>query len=316
MMHMGHIHGLSDVQTSSIGEGTRIWQYCVVLPGAKIGSGCNICAHVLIENDVVIGDDVTVKSGVQLWDGVRVGNGVFIGPNVTFTNDKFPRSKNYPEEFVETFIDEGASIGANATILPGIKIGRNAMVGAGVVVTRDVPPNSIVTGNPAAIVGYVDTQKYSEESIQADRVSDEGRCKDLSVGGCKLYNLPLIPDLRGSLSVTEFEKDLPFVPRRCFWVFDVPSRGVRGEHAHKELYEYLICVKGSVSVLLDDSFVRKEVCLDQPNLGLYIPPRVWRVMYKYSSDAILLVLASHEYSSDDYIREYGKFLDYVKQEKA
>jgi UDP-2-acetamido-3-amino-2,3-dideoxy-glucuronate N-acetyltransferase len=145
------IHPLADVQSKNIGADTRIWQFCVVFAGAKIGANCNICAQVLIENDVVIGDNVTVKSGVQLWDGVRIEDNVFIGPNVTFTNDLFPRSKVYPEQFLQTTIKTGASIGANATILPGLTIGEKAMVGAGSVVTKDVPAGAIVFGNPAKI---------------------------------------------------------------------------------------------------------------------------------------------------------------------
>lgn len=144
-----NIHSTSDVQTSSIGEGTRVWQFCVILEGAKIGNQCNICSHCFIENDVVVGDRVTIKSGVQLWDGLRLEDDVFIGPNVTFTNDRHPRSKQYPESFPETRVGYGASIGANATILPGIKIGEGAMVGAGSVVTKDVPPGNTVVGVPA-----------------------------------------------------------------------------------------------------------------------------------------------------------------------
>lgn len=147
-----NIHPLADVQSKDIGEGTRIWQFCVVFPKAKIGANCNICAQVLIENDVVIGDNVTIKSGVQLWDGVRIEDNVFIGPNATFTNDMFPRSKVHSEQFLQTIIKTGASIGANATILPGITIGEKAMVGAGAVVTKDVPAGAIVIGNPAHLV--------------------------------------------------------------------------------------------------------------------------------------------------------------------
>ena len=152
---MGDIHALSDVQTSDIGEGTRIWQFCVVLAGAKLGANCNVCANVFIENDVVVGDSVTIKCGVQLWDGLRVGNGVFIGPNATFTNDRLPRSGVHPERFLQTKILDGATNGANVTILPGITIGEGAMIGAGAVVTRDVPPYALMLGNPARIVRYL-----------------------------------------------------------------------------------------------------------------------------------------------------------------
>lgn len=149
------IHPLSDVQSQSIGENTRIWQFSVILKNAKIGSNCNICAHTLIENDVIIGNNVTVKSGVYIWDGIRIEDNVFIGPCVTFANDKYPRSKQYPEQFPLTTIKKGASIGANATILPSITLGENCMIGAGSVVTKDVPENALVVGNPARIVKYL-----------------------------------------------------------------------------------------------------------------------------------------------------------------
>ena len=149
------IHPLSDVATKNIGEGTRIWQFSVVLAGASIGKNSNICAHTLIENNVVIGNNVTVKSGVYLWDGIILEDDVFVGPNVTFTNDKMPRSKQYPSEFLKTIVRKGASIGANATILPGIELGEYCMVGAGAVVTKNIPPKSIVVGNPARIVGEI-----------------------------------------------------------------------------------------------------------------------------------------------------------------
>lgn len=146
------IHALADVQTDTIGDRTQIWQFVVVLPGATIGSHCNINAHCLIESDVVIGDNVTVKCGNYLWDGLRIEDDVFIGPNVTFTNDKYPRSKRRPERFLSTVIKRGASIGGGATILPGITIGELATVGAGAVVTCDVPAGATVVGVPARIV--------------------------------------------------------------------------------------------------------------------------------------------------------------------
>ncbi len=149
------IHNLSDVKTQDIGKGTKIWQFCVVLKNAKLGSNCNINAHVLIENDVVIGDNVTIKSGVQIWDGITIEDNVFIGPNVTFTNDLVPRSKQYPAAYTRTVIQKGASIGANATILAGNTIGQYAMVGAGAVLTKSVKDFELWIGNPAKHVGYV-----------------------------------------------------------------------------------------------------------------------------------------------------------------
>lgn len=140
------IHPLSDVQSQNIGENTNVWQFCVILPGAKIGNGCNICSHCFIENDVIIGNDVTVKCGVQLWDGMTVEDGVFIGPNVTFCNDRYPKSKNKDFKLERIIVRKGASIGANATILPGVEIGEGAMIGAGSVVTKNVPNNMTVKG--------------------------------------------------------------------------------------------------------------------------------------------------------------------------
>ena len=140
------------MQSKQIGEGTRVWQYVVILPGAVIGRDGNICSHCFIENKVVVGDRVTVKCGVQLWDGVTLEDDVFVGPNATFTNDRVPRSRNAAATLLLTLVKKGASIGANATILPGLTIGEGAMVGAGAVVTKDVPPRTLVVGNPARIV--------------------------------------------------------------------------------------------------------------------------------------------------------------------
>ncbi len=144
------IHPLSDVQSKNIGKRSKVWQFCVILPDAVIGEDCNICSHCLIENDVIIGNQVTVKSGVQIWDGIVIENGVFIGPNVTFCNDKYPKSKQYPDQFMKTVIRKGASIGANATILPGVEVGEKSTIGAGSVVTKNVPSSSVVYGNPAS----------------------------------------------------------------------------------------------------------------------------------------------------------------------
>ena len=153
---MPSIHQLADVKSDAIGEGSRVWQFVVIMKGAQIGRNCNICAHTLIEGDVVLGDNVTVKSGVYLWDGTRIADDVFIGPNATFTNDAMPRSKVYPEQFNGITLERGASIGANATLLPGVVVGEYAMVGAGAVVTKDVPPYAVVVGNPAKIIRVID----------------------------------------------------------------------------------------------------------------------------------------------------------------
>jgi UDP-2-acetamido-3-amino-2,3-dideoxy-glucuronate N-acetyltransferase len=299
------IHTTADVQSRSIGSGTRIWQFCVVLGGATIGSDCNICAHVLIEGDVRVGNNVTVKSGVQLWDGLTIEDDVFIGPNVTFTNDLRPRSKHYPGQFLTTLIKRGASIGANATILPGLTIGEQAMIGAGAVVTRSVPDYATVIGNPATIIGYTNTSAPPPEVSRTHTVV-EGPIASI-VPGVELLTLHVAVDIRGKLTVAQEGQGLPFVPHRIFMVNNVPSRETRGEHAHRECHQLLICVHGQCVAVVDDGRQRQEFQLDASNKALYMPPRIWGTQYRYSADALLLVLASHPYDPNDYIRDYREF---------
>jgi acetyltransferase-like isoleucine patch superfamily enzyme/dTDP-4-dehydrorhamnose 3,5-epimerase-like enzyme len=305
------IHPQALCESRQVGEGSRIWAFAHVLPGACIGRDCNICDHVFIENDVVLGDRVTVKCGVQLWDGLSVGDDVFLGPNATFTNDKFPRSKQYQAVVPRTLVADGASIGANATILPGIRIGSHAMIGAGSVVTRDVPPNAIVTGNPARISGYVDACRWIAPE-KALPVPPPAGMLHSRVQGVSLHSLKEVGDLRGQLSVGNFEDDIPFAVQRYFVVYDVPGENVRGEHAHRTCHQFLVCVKGSVAVIVDDGSCREEIVLDRPALGVYIPPMIWCVQYEYSADATLLVFASHRYDANDYIRDYDEFLRLVQ----
>ncbi|ABD68972.1 WxcM-like [Rhodoferax ferrireducens T118] len=308
-MSQPFIHTLADVHSTTIGTGTRIWQFVVALAGAKIGQDCNVCSHCLIENDVVIGDRVTVKSGVQLWDGLRVGDDVFIGPNASFANDRFPRSKITPEKFLQTEVEKGASIGAGATILPGITIGRNAMVAAGAVVTRSVPPNAIVVGNPAKIVGYVDADRNKGDIGEGQAVIVGAQ--ETQVRGVSLHRMPRVIDIRGSLTVGEFDRSIPFAVKRYFMVFDVPSMETRGEHAHRVCHQFLICVRGCCAVVADDGTHRQEFLLDRPDVGIHLPPMVWGIQYKYSADAVLLVYASHYYDNADYIRNYSEFRQLV-----
>lgn len=310
-MSPSFIHPQAICESAHIGPGTRIWAFAHVLPRAVVGCDCNICDSVYVENDVVLGDRVTVKCGVQLWDGVRLGNDVFIGPNATFTNDKFPRSRNYPEKFLQTVVEDEASIGANATILPGVTIGAKAMVGAGSVVTRSVPPRAIVMGNPARITGYVDTPVFSQSGLENLRSND--RVKSSTVRGVSIHRLKEVRDLRGTLSVAEFPGEIPFVPARYFIVYEVPSSKIRGEHAHRECHQFMVCVKGSISVIVDDGKSREEILLDSPAIGLHIPPMIWGIQYKYSGDAVLLVFASHPYDPLEYIRNYDEFLGLIRK---
>jgi UDP-2-acetamido-3-amino-2,3-dideoxy-glucuronate N-acetyltransferase len=302
-------HPTAIVESTRIGTGTRIWAFAHVLPGAVIGQDCNICDHVFIENDVVVGDRVTVKCGVQLWDGITLEDDVFVGPNATFTNDPFPRSKRRPTAFARTMIQMGASIGANATVLPGVTVGPHAMIAAGSVVTHDVPKGAIVMGNPAVIRGYDNaTDVKMEPSSDSDRSS--------IVRGVWRQRLRLVDDLRGQLLVGELGSGLPFLPRRFFVVFDVPSREVRGECAHRRLSQFLVCLRGAVRVVVDDGRNKQELVLDDQRVGLHIEPFVWCAQHRFSADALLLVLASEEYDPDDYIREYSEFSAAVQERNA
>lgn len=315
MTTLNAYHKTADIKSCEIGDRTRVRQFVVILADAKIGSDVDICSHCFIENDVVIGDRVTIKSGVHILDGIRIDNDVFIGPNVTFTNDKFQRSKNQLENYLETRIESGASIGGGAVILPGISIGTGSMVDAGAVVTKSVPPYAIVTGSPARITGYVETHTSSAASKSAtpqQSFSSEEGVVRLGVGSVTLHHFKLIRDMRGDLSVGEFPKDIPFEPKRYFLVFNVPSEKTRGEHAHHNCHQFLICVKGSCAVVADDGQNRAEVLLDSPHKGIYLPPMTWGTQYKYSNDAVLLVFTSDYYEAGDYIRNYSEFIDIAR----
>lgn len=301
------IHPNALCESTSIGDGTRIWAFAHVLPGAVIGQDCNVCDGVFVENEVIIGDRVTIKCGVQVWDGVTLEDDVFVGPNATFTNDAFPRSGQHPESYAKTVVQKGASIGGNATILPGVKIGTGAMIGAGSVVTRDVPEYAIVVGNPARITGYANTTHLPQISDEQLALGS-GESPHGAVKGVVLSQLTKALDLRGSLIAGDVNDQIPFAPKRFFVVYDVPTIEARGAHAHRECEQFLVCLAGSVRAIVDDGTNREEYLLDRPDISLYMPAMIWGTQYRYSSDAVLLVLASEHYDGDDYIRDYSEFL--------
>jgi acetyltransferase-like isoleucine patch superfamily enzyme/dTDP-4-dehydrorhamnose 3,5-epimerase-like enzyme len=309
-----HVHPFGILESSDVGAGTRVWAFAHVLPGARLGADVNVCDHVFVENDVTVGDRVTLKCGVQLWDGIDVEDDVFVGPNVSFTNDPFPRSKQHLDAYPRTRLRRGCSIGAGAVILPGLTIGTRAMVGAGAVVTRDVPPYAIVVGNPARITGYVDAEGRTADTQTLSAAPATTRHPVEEVEGVRLIEMPTVEDLRGMLSFGEIGDHLPFAPKRYFLVYDVPTKEVRGEHAHRRLDQFLLCVQGSLSVVVDDGTRRGEVTLDRPELGLLIPAGVWGIQYRYARDAVLLVLASDVYDAADYIRSYDEFERYAEEQ--
>jgi acetyltransferase-like isoleucine patch superfamily enzyme/dTDP-4-dehydrorhamnose 3,5-epimerase-like enzyme len=297
-------HETSIVETSRIGPDTRIGAFCRVHAGASIGAGCVIGDYVQIEDGVTLGDGVTVESGVRLPKSTQVADGVFIGPNVTFAGPGFPGSRSQMEPR-HVVLQRNAAVGAGAVLMEGVTIAEGARVCAGAVVTLDVPPHAIVTGNPARIIGYVDVPPLT---APVWRKSPRGlEIHRSRVRGVTLHNLPYVEDLRGYLSFGEVGQHLPFLVKRYFVVFDVASKEIRGEHAHRQLEQFLVCVHGSCSIIVDDGEEREEFELNSPNLGLYVPPMVWSVQYKYSRDGVLLVLASDVYDPADYIRDYNEF---------
>ena len=256
------------------------------------------------------GNRVTIKCGVQVWDGITLEDDVFVGPNATFSNDPFPRSGQHPERYARTLVKRGASIGANATILPGLTIGEKAMVGAGAVVTSDVPRMAIVAGNPARIVGYDGAGSLSAGAVSTTPA--QVGASATRVAGVTLHRLPQVYDLRGNLSFGETGNPIPFEVKRYFLVYSVASKEIRGEHAHRSLHQFLICVHGRCHVVADDGTNRQEFVLDSPTIGLHLPPMVWGIQYKYTEDAVMLVLGSDKYDAGSYIRDYSEFLDLVK----
>ena len=248
-----------------------------------------------IDESVHLPEGVEVRSGAYIPAGVRLEEGCEIGPNVAFV------------EGAPTVVRRGVRIGANATVLAGITLAARCVVRPGSVVGRSVPPGAIVEGNPAAIVGYVDAARGPAVAALAASARPAA-VEDLPVRGVTLHHFPVIPDLRGNLTVGEFGNQVPFDPQRWFVVYGVPNREIRGEHAHRQCHQFLICMNGSCAVVVDDGQHKAEVLLDAPNRGLYLPPMTWGIQYQYSADALLLVFASHRYDAGDYIREYDDFL--------
>jgi UDP-2-acetamido-3-amino-2,3-dideoxy-glucuronate N-acetyltransferase len=303
MKYFKHEHAL--VETGEIGNGTRIGAFSHVLEGARIGARCQLGDHVYVESGVEIGSDVVIRNGVQLWSGTRVEDHVFIGPNAALSDGGFPRAEAEPRSSDLTTIGRGAAIGTNATLLSGVTIGASARVNAGAVVTLDVPPHAVVAGNPARIIGYEDMPALAATHAKPPKGALEIR--KTSVKGVTLHQLPYVEDLRGYLSFGEVGQHLPFWVKRYFIVFDVANKEIRGEHAHRTLEQFLVCVNGSCHIIADDGQNREEFVLDRPNIGIYLPPMVWGVQYKYSSDGVLMALTSDVYDPADYIRDYAEF---------
>jgi acetyltransferase-like isoleucine patch superfamily enzyme/dTDP-4-dehydrorhamnose 3,5-epimerase-like enzyme len=301
---MMHIHSTALCDSNSIGDGARVGAFSRIARGATLGAACEIADHALVDDGAVVGDRTYVGAGVKLWQGVVLEDDVRVDADVAFVA---------PSHDASIRVQRGAAIGAHATIFAGVTIGVGARVEPAAVVTKSVPPHAIVSGNPARIVGYVDLIR--RDALLVRPPAEQSAIIATDVKGVTLHEMLLVRDLRGDLSAGEFERNVPFAPRRYFVVFDVSSEDVRGEHAHRECRQFLVCVRGRCHVVVDDAEKRAEIVLDRPNLGLYIPPMVWGIQYKQSTDALLLVFASHYYDPDDYIRDYGRFIEAVAESR-
>lgn len=276
---------------------------------AYIHAGAHVDASAVLGDFVVAyaGADVAphcrVRGYTQLWPGVRLEAGAELGPNVTL---------EAPDDGAEAGIVIGPEvrIGAGALICRGVRLGQGAVVAAGAVVAQNVPPYAIVSGSPARITDYVQNTSGAPPLDWHQRASfpQQPSVVPLGVGGVTLHRFKFLQDPRGDLSVGEFAREIPFLPKRYFLVMNVPSDKTRGEHAHRECHQFLVCVKGSCAVVVDDLKQRCEIVLDSPDAGVHLPPMTWGIQYKYSSDAVLLVFASHYYDAADYIRDYDEFV--------
>lgn len=302
-------HPSAIIESDQIGLNTKIGANAHILAGAILGDNCDIGEGAIVNSGAIVGDRVVVGSGAIIDSRVVIEDDVSIGICAVLTKEAPP---GVSSPTLITLVQAGAVIGANATILCGAKIGHKAHIASGSVVLQNIPQNAIVQGNPAQIVGYVDSARRSVTGITKLDVGT-GEVYSSKVNGVSVIRLPSVPDLRGNLSFGEFEKHIPFCSKRFFLIYDVPSKELRGEHAHLANHQFLICVNGSVNALVDDGYNREEFVLDSPSIGIHIPPLVWGTQYKYSEGSILLVFASHLYEAGDYIRDYQDFLTQVSR---
>jgi UDP-2-acetamido-3-amino-2,3-dideoxy-glucuronate N-acetyltransferase len=298
------IHSSALCESDQVGAGSSIQAFAHIGVGVRVGRDCSIGGHAQVGPRAILGDRVTLGGGVRIADGVRLDDDVFVGPNATIGHD--PSGPGRMGQAV-TVVHEGASIGANVTILAGLTIGARARLAPGSAVVRSVPANAMVAGNPAQIIGYASDSDVRRTLAGAA----DSATRATSVRGVTLHHMREVEDMRGNLSVAELGREVPFEVKRYFLVYGVPNMEVRGEHAHLKCHQFLIAVKGSLHVVADDGRQREEFVLDRPSLGLHLPPMTWGTQYRYSADAVLLVLASHHYDSADYVRDHDRFLALV-----
>ncbi len=249
-----------------------------------------VVAEGLRGSDLTVGPYSVVDATASIGRGVQVGSLAVVSANARLA--------------------DRVVVGAGAVISEGVEVDADAVVRDGAVVSRPVPRNAVVAGNPAVIVGYAGAEAGTlMQPVRQPADDTPDGVHRSTVRGVEVHRLPVVRDLRGSLVAGELEGRFPFVPRRSFFVFDVPSEEVRGEHAHHVCHQLLFCVAGQLHVIADDGDVREEFALEDRRTALYLPPMTWGIQYRYSADCVLMVLASHAYDAADYIRDYGEFLE-------
>jgi len=303
-MRQFSIHPSALSESNDIGPDTRIEAFTYIAHKVRVGQNCVIGPHVFIGRDAVIGDRVIIRGSAQICAGTIIEDEVSIAAHAAFLSDRNSDSGNVTDNPI--VLRRGCKIGASATLCSGVTIGEHSVVDPGAVVTRSVQPHAIVAGNPATVIAFANTLEMPAHPAAPS--SALVQTMESKVRGVKIYELPLIRDPRGNLTVGEFERTLPFVPKRYFMTFDVPSFDVRGEHAHRTCHQFLLCVRGSCAVVVDDGLNREEFLLDRPTVGVHVPPMVWATEYKHSQDSRLLVFASEHYDPADYIRDYQIYL--------
>lgn len=266
------IHSSAINFSEHVSDSAEIGPFTLISENAVIAANACIGAHVTIGVGTQIGERTNIQTGVRLSDGC--------------------------------IVESDVTVGANATIAANVRLHMGSFIASGTNVSMDVPPYAIISGAESTITGYVDANKNLDKGHPISGLSEHGLIR---VRGVRLHELPNHLDLRGNLTVGEFEKDLPFSPKRYFLVYGVTNEHIRGEHAHLNCHQFLLCTHGACSVIADDGVERQEFRLDQPNSGLYLPPMIWGVQYKFSRDAVLLVFASEHYDPNDYLRNFAEF---------
>jgi len=283
-----------------------------VIAGTAVGAYSRIGPEVVIAGPCAIGEQTILGGRIQMAAGVEIGSQAFLHGPLTIEQGVRIGARCCMDASTgegAILLGEGAVVGANATIWPGVSVGERAHIEPGSVVTKNVPAMAVVAGNPAQIVRY----SGAPHTATLPHMPEAAEVAATAIRGVTLHRLPLHEDLRGSLTFGEAQRHVPFPLRRFFLSFAVASEQVRGEHAHRALHQFLVCVHGRVHIAADDGVNQADFLLDQANLGIHIPPMIWSVQYRFSADAVLLALCSDDYDPADYIRDYAEFLALVRR---